>query len=679
MKRRIVVLMFLLAVLFPGTFVNAQRFGKVDNLFEYILKGQAEKFDKTRLGMKPKEVDPFKNEVEYVDNLKKVIYETVDDNYEAYYRSFVTISVQPFKNNIALICSGLKISYDSLKNMADTRIMSKLQLSSNIMVQGRGILVSIDKTGYPASDRYRKTMTDMIFNAQYSDLLTTPTLEEYRAFIVDWPNSDKLPSVKQNYDDALFQESEKLKDHEMYIMDNVLPNDTKRHLVPDDWSLYGDKQSVKGDFEQANVLYNKAIQLGSKEGLFKLTVLKYEGKVKSDEDELPIFQKLAATGDARAKEYAFNIQNRTFKLAIEGNLGSLISTKDRDRIVSVTLAGQVNSADLRVLQDMATKGKLTTIDLQGVLMTKFPDRIFKGCTLLTSLKLPASLRLMGNESVADCPNIATIALPDSLGEMMGSTFNNCTSLSSLKIPASLTRGLGFATFCSGCKKLSQYLVDEGNPVYSSLDGVLYNKDKTTIIRYPCGKEASLFSFPNTVIEVGLGAFEGSTYLSSITMTETLRIIRNAAFKGCTSLTSLNIPSMVSEIGGYAFENCNRLSTVNLPMLVSEVSYCAFKNCTNLSRIVIPESVREIRAEAFAGCSSLMSISLGVDIKGLGDNCFSGCVGLKDVYTAQSTPQNIPAIFDGVNMNNCSLHVPVGSKQIYQQYPVWKEFVNIVEQ
>jgi hypothetical protein len=680
MKKRLATLAILLAALCSSTFVNAVSFGRVDNLFEYILKGQAEKYDKVRPDLKPKEIDSWKNEIEYADQLRKVMLNgTIDDFYEAYFQSFVTISVQPYKNNIGLICTSYKISIDSLKNMADNKIMSKLQSSDAIQVLGRGLLAAIDKTGYPVSSKYRQTVTDLIFNAQYSELLTTPSLEKYRAFIVDWPKSDKLPSVKVNYDDALFAESQTLKDKDVYLLDDVLPNETKKHMVPDDWSLLGDKQSDKADYNQASIFYNKAISLGSKEGLFKLTVLKYEGKIKSDEDELPTFQKLAATGDARAKEYVFNIQNRTLNMAIEGNLETMLSKKDKDRVVSVTVTGLINAADLKILKDMATKGKLTTINLSEVSVTKIPDRMFQSCSVLTSIKLPQGLKSIGNEMFAECTNLASIALPDSLTTLAGNAFNNCTSLPELTIPASVTGGLGFTTFCSGCKKLGKITVAEENSVYSSLDGVLYNKDKTVIYRYPCGNPASLFSFPNTIAEIGVGAFEGCTYLASVQMTENMRIVKNAAFKGCSSLTTINIPSMVTEIGGYTFENCSRLNSVNLPMFIPEIGYCTFKNCTNLTSVVIPSSVREIRSEAFSGCTNLMNIALGSEVKGLGDKVFAGCSGLKQVTLAQATPLNISTIFDGVDLNTCVLRVPIGSLTVYQQFPVWSSFSNIVEQ
>ncbi|HET9570017.1 MAG TPA: leucine-rich repeat domain-containing protein [Bacteroidales bacterium] len=679
MKKRLFIFVCMLTALCSSTLVSAAGFGRVDNLFEYILKGQAVKYDKVRPDLKPKELELYKNEVEYSDNLRKVMLDgTIDDFYEAYFQSYISVNIQPYKNNIGLICSSFKILPDSLKNMADNKIMAKFVASNDLQVQGRGILAALEKTGYPVSAKYRQTISDLIFNAQYSELLTTPSLAKYRAFMVDWPKSDKIPSVKLNYDDALFAESQTLKDKDIYLLDEVLPNETKKHMVPDDWSILGDKQSDKGEYAQASAFYGKAISLGSKEGLFKLTVLKYDGKIKSDEDELPIFQKLAAIGDARAKEYVFNIQNRTLNMAVEGNLETMLTKKDLGRIVNLTITGQLNAADLKILKDMATTGKLTNLDLAEVSIAKMPERGFQGCAVLTNIILPKGLKIIGNEMFADCTGLTSITLPDSLATIAGSAFNNCSALPELSLPASLTSGLGFTSFCSGCKRLNKLNVAAGNKVYSSLDGVLYNYDKTTILRYPCGNPASLFSFPNTVAEISVGAFEGCVYLSSITMTENLKVIKNAAFKGCNALTSLNVPSMVTEIGGFAFENCNRLTSINLPIFLTEIGNSTFKNCTNLSNVVIPTSIREIRSEAFAGCSNLMAVSLGPDIKGLGDKTFAGCSGLKQITLAQATPLNVSPIFEGVDLNTCVLHVPVGSLAAYQQFPVWSSFTNIVE-
>jgi hypothetical protein len=677
MKRfKLLIFMFLISLF--GAQVVAQRFGKVDNLFEYIVKGQVEKFDKNRQSMKPKDLDPFKIEVDYADNLKKVLFESVEDYNESLFKSYVAVCASSSKKNLELICTGMKITFDSLKILADTKIMAQLQLSKNVMVQGRGILAAIDKAGYPATDAYRKAMIDMVFNAQYSDLLTAPTLDKYRTFIADWPSSEVLPSVKQNYDDALFAESERSKNHDLYLMDNVLPNDTKKHLVPDDWSLYGDKFALTSEYEQATIMYNKAINLGSKEGLFKLTVLKHEGKIKSDEDELIVFQKLAAVGDLRAKEYVKNIQNRDIQLAVEGRLNGLISAKDRNRIIQMNVSGPIDSKDLTVLREMATKGKLSVLNLENAKLSKLADAEFKGCSQLISLKLPTTIRSMGNEALADCSSLTEFALPDSLEEIMGSALNNCSALTTLNIPATLVRGLGYITFCSGCSKLSQFVVDENNPVYSSLDGVLYNKDKTIIIRYPSGKKASLFSSPNTVVEIGNGAFEQCVSLSNIILTESLKVVRNFAFRGCTALTALIVPSMVNEMGSSCFEDCYSLISLGLPMFITEINNAMFKNCRSLSQVTLPETVREIRSNAFSGCVSINSVVLGQNIKGLGDNAFMGCSGLKDLTVGWLTPLNIPALFTGVDLNSCTLHVPATTKPIYQQYPVWKDFHNIVE-
>jgi hypothetical protein len=678
MKKLFVILIGLMVTAFIHPLM-AVNFGKVDNLFEYILKGQGEKYDKTRLDLSEKNLAAFRSEVEYADQLKKTIFGEPMDAYEAYFRSFIAVNAEPFKTNITTLCTGFKMKPDSLKLLADNKMMYRLQLSKNLVVEGRAILASIDKTGYPVTSKYRMTMVDMIFNTQYSDLLTAPTLDKYRAFLSDWPQSDKIPSVKQNYDDVLFQQSITDKNHDLYLFDNCLPNETKRHLVADDWAIYGDRKAEVTDYEHAAVFYNKSIQLGSREGLFKLTVLKYDGKIKSDEDELPIFEKLAASGDNRAKEYVFNIQNRTLTLAIEGTLETFLTSKDKLRVANITLGGRLNAADLEILGDMSRKGKLVSIDLSAARLYKIPDRVFAECTNLISIKLPFITNAIGNEAFLNCARLTDFVLPDSVVEMVGGAFNGCAMLKSLTLPATMVRGLGFGTFAAGCKRLSNIHVAIGNPMYKSMDGVLYNKDATVILRYPAGKEASLFSFPNTITEVGIGAFEGCSYLNTVTMTEAMKVIRDGAFKGCSSISSIAIPSMVNEIGGYAFENCSKLMTIGLPVFITEINYRTFKGCTSLMSIVIPESVKEIRSEAFAGCIGLTSILIPATVKGLGEKAFDGCVSLREIHNKQVTPQMVPALFEGVDKATCTLFVPVGSKLAYQQYPIWKDFTHITEE
>jgi len=114
---------------------------------------------------------------------------------------------------------------------------------------------------------------------------------------------------------------------------------------------------------------------------------------------------------------------------------------------------------------------------------------------------------------------------------------------------------------SGCTNLTEIDVDAGNTKYTSQDGVLYNKDKTTLITYPEGKIAASFIIPNSVTGIFDSAFRDCTSLTGITIPNSVTSIGTYAFYGCTGLTGITIPNGVTSIGTYAFYGCTKLRSV----------------------------------------------------------------------------------------------------------------------
>ena len=192
-------------------------------------------------------------------------------------------------------------------------------------------------------------------------------------------------------------------------------------------------------------------------------------------------------------------------------------------------------------------------------------------------------------------------IPGSVTNIGEGAFNCCTGLTGITIPGSVTN-IGAMAF-DGCSGLSEINVDDGNAEYSSLDGVMFDKNWTTLILYPRGKPGS-YTIPDSVTSLGRGAFSGCTSLASVTIPGSVINIGEHAFSGCTGLTSATICSGVTNIEGGAFGGCTGLTSVTIPGSVKRIFSHAFYGCTGLSSVTIPESVTVIGQGVFQGCTKL---------------------------------------------------------------------------
>lgn len=172
---------------------------------------------------------------------------------------------------------------------------------------------------------------------------------------------------------------------------------------------------------------------------------------------------------------------------------------------------------------------------------------------------------------------------------------------SCSIPGSVT-GIAEGAFLR-CTGLTAIDADPASKSYSSLDGVLFDKGKTALVRCPEGKSGSC-SIPGGVTSIGDGAFCRCSGLTNVTIPDGVTSIGDGAFWACSNLASVTIPEGVTNIGDSAFEHCKRLTSVTMPNSVTSIGLLAFSACSGLTNMTIPGTGTRIGEHAFARCTGL---------------------------------------------------------------------------
>ena len=252
----------------------------------------------------------------------------------------------------------------------------------------------------------------------------------------------------------------------------------------------------------------------------------------------------------------------------------------------------------------------------------------------------------------------TFAVQSQLRSIEWATFRSCTSLANITIPASVT-SIDSGAFLS-CASLTSITVNANNPNYASEGGILYNKDKTTLLAYPSASGS--VTIPEGVTSIGDNAFSICTSLASVTILEGVMSIGGGAFNGCTSLIGITIPASVTSIGGSAFGDCTSLASVTIPEGVTSIGDYAFLR-TSLTSVIIPASVISIGDNAFSICTSLASITIPEGVTSIGQYAFSSCTSLASVIIPEGvTFINSYTFYDCTSL--ASVIIPASVNDIY---------------
>jgi hypothetical protein len=297
----------------------------------------------------------------------------------------------------------------------------------------------------------------------------------------------------------------------------------------------------------------------------------------------------AVAGNKISGDWEYNI-NASGDAVIVGYKRSSFDAKSRDAQVK----------EIRNMEELVVPATLDGIPVKGLAAGVFSyphpcpkrivlpedlDSIDENAFLMSDVKqvvLPKNLKTIGKMAFSSC-GIEVLLIPDSVTSIGDSAFNS-TNLSSVLIPAGVER-IGKGAF-SNCSKLTNIAVHPDNQNYSSLNGVLFDKDRKIILQYPNGKPSS-YTIPSGVVTIEAFAFYGG--------------------KNERPLTRVAIPPSVKHIGEHAFQDSG-VPAVNLPAGLESIGDSAFLR-SGLTEINVPASVTSIGKGALSSCANMHKISV----------------------------------------------------------------------
>ena len=205
-------------------------------------------------------------------------------------------------------------------------------------------------------------------------------------------------------------------------------------------------------------------------------------------------------------------------------------------------------------------------------------------------------------------------------------FKGCTSLTSVTIPDSITEIYPFVL--DECASLRTINVAANNMNYSSENGILFNKDKTLLIRYPQKKDDKTYTIPDSVTKINSSAFSGCTLIENVIIPDSTTSVGRSAFEECTSLISVVIGNGVTYLGDYAFDGCSSLESVTIGSGIEAFGYDPFAGCNSIKTAKIDSNAA---FSLFCGFDSLENVIIGENVTAIGDGGLFGCKSLKRVY------------------------------------------------
>ena len=287
---------------------------------------------------------------------------------------------------------------------------------------------------------------------------------------------------------------------------------------------------------------------------------------------------------------------------------------------------------------------------------KIGSYAFERCYSLKEINLPPKLKRIEEFTFMDCKELSEVNIPDSVRIIDRHAFWHCNSLTEIRLPDSLAT-IGVMAFPYHIRYFS---IDSKNKKYSTIDGILYNKDVTELISVPMSIGIRHFIVPDTV-----------------------RKIRMYAFNGCNHIESITLPEGLLEFGASAFRNCESLDIITLPEGITKIPEGAFGECWSLREVFLPQTLKKIGNWAFLCCGSLKTIIIPESVKSIEEYSLPSTI--KEVHVSYNNPKEAAKVFRPIRDSEYSddyrfkLYVPHGIKASYMKNGLFANWLTIKEE
>ena len=416
---------------------------------------------------------------------------------------------------------------------------------------------------------------------------------------------------------------------------------------------------------------------------------------------------LILTNEAKAAEEVFinKAQTATATLDEEGTLtingtGVVGEGIDKTRYVSSYQKdiGENNiSEDNEIIisefwngKDLYFEGKDVRKVIIGEGITGIENDIFNQCDNLRSIEIPSTVSYIGDKAfhytygleeikinennthfssdsgvlfdknktqLINYPKGKTDAqyvIPDTVTNIKGLAFTNNGLVKTIQISKNVEQVESNAF--RSCHSLENIIVAEENPNYLTIDGILYNKDKTELICYPSEKQGKTYTIDENVKTIKEYAFSNNYHLEDVDVS-TVEAIERGAFYGIQTLKKVKLPEAITQMGTAVFSGDISLKEVTLPKGITKLEACTFTDANGLLKVNLPSTITEIGDYAFTGCSYLQELAIPVGTKKIGKQILQSCYKIEKLYIP-STVEEIGSL--GEKLSNTDIYCKGGT-------------------